>query len=78
MPRSQQSPDRLSFMRRLSSAVISATIGAFLGYQLALYRLPPEMHSSALVGMYASAGAVFAVLGLRFGVLLWRVWKEFF
>ncbi|MCC7380432.1 MAG: hypothetical protein IT384_01275 [Deltaproteobacteria bacterium] len=65
-------------MRRLSSAVLSATIGAFLGYQFALYRLAPELHSSALVGMYASAGAVLAVLGLRFGTLLWKVWKEFF
>lgn len=69
---------RASFGRRLAQACMAAAAGSFLGQQYAVAHVPAHvLEGSHLAGMYATGGAVVAVLALRLGTLLWAMGREF-
>ncbi|MFO0723775.1 MAG: hypothetical protein U1E65_08345 [Myxococcota bacterium] len=70
---SRPQPRRRPYFRIFASASVAAAMGAFLGLRWATSHEYPDK----LLGMYASAGAIVAVLGLRFGTLLFVVTKDY-
>jgi hypothetical protein len=56
--------------------MLAAAVGAALGYGWARWRLPDEVASAQLVGMYAGTGAILAILAIRVGALLRTLWLE--
>lgn len=68
---------RPTFLRRFATACIAAALGSFGGYQYATQVLPEHVQKSEVLGMYATGGAVIAVLLLRFGSLVWALWRDY-
>jgi len=63
----------------VAQAFMASAIGCYLGYQYASATIPAEtLERTHVAGMYATAGAVIAVLGLRMGTLFWVMGREFF
>lgn len=70
---------RASLGRRISQAFIAAAAGTFVGYQYAVATVPSHvLEASQIGGMYATGGAVVAVLVMRVGALLLAMAGEFF
>ena len=64
-------------MRKFAMTVLAATVGGLLGYAYAKLSLPPELQQNqALFAMHVSAGAAFAVLGVRLAQILRMVLRE--
>jgi hypothetical protein len=64
-------------MRKFALTVLAATVGGLLGYAYARLSLPPEVQKNqALLAMHVSAGAAFAVLGVRLAQILGMVLRE--
>ena len=73
----QDAPARPTFIRRLGMALVAAALGSYAGHQYAIRVLPEHVQSTELLGMYATGGAVIGILLLRFGTLLWALWRDY-
>jgi len=64
---------------KLVQSILAAGIGAAIGYGYARINLPAEVQTRAahLIGVYASAGAVIGVVGLRFGLLVRAMIRDY-
>ena len=70
---------RSGVFKRLAQAFMASALGCYLGYQYAVATIPAAtLERTHVAGMYARAGAVVAVLGLRMGMLFWAMGREFF
>lgn len=70
---------RAGLGRRISQAFVAAAAGTFVGYQYAVATVPGHvLEASQIGGMYATGGAVVAVLLMRLATLLFAMGREFF
>ena len=69
---------RGALLQRLATTLLAAATGAVLGNFYAAATLAPAVLARKNIpGMYATAGALIAVLGMRLIGVLLIVWREF-
>ena len=66
-----------ALFRKLTLSLAIASVGAYIGFKLAIYFLPPELHKSSLTAFYAVLGSVSALLFVRLTVLVALIVRDF-
>ena len=67
---------RPGFGRRFATTLMAAALGAYGGFLYCQQALPDGDGRDALQGLYASAGAAFAVLGFRVASIALALWRD--